>query len=63
MVRLAENPRKMVVPELLAILNPFLVAFALKKGDKTAPPVGTTPIDGVDVVAVLAVFCVVDILI
>lgn len=53
----------MVVPELLAILNPFLVAFALKKGNKAVPPEGTTPIDGVDVVAVLEVFCVVDILI
>jgi hypothetical protein len=53
----------MVVPELLAMLNPFLVVFATKKGIKVLPPEGATPIVGVDVVAVLEVFCVVDILI
>jgi hypothetical protein len=52
----------MVVPELLAILNPFLVGFAPKKGNKATPPEGATPIVGLDVVAVLEV-CVVDILI
>jgi hypothetical protein len=53
----------MVVPELLAMLSPFLVAFAAKKGIKVLPPEGATPIVGVDVMAVLVLEVLVDILI